>query len=204
MAAQSISEIILIPRKEPYSVFSIVLQQGFFVRARMGASLKSFLCDQFGISSRYLSNRIKTFFLNGKPVDDIETAIITDGSTLAMSAAMPGLVGAAFRSGGVLSPFRSSISFKNEDPGTVRAKNGSVRLKLFNLLVPEMGPVFLERGIWVDTCVLDALFKTREVDFQNAFRAVILDGARIGTDFSRMLDRDKGGPGFIYVRILPE
>jgi len=74
--------------------FFPLLRQGFMVRARVGCSIKTMLCEQFGVSPEYMEDRIKTIFLDGKTVDDVDSAIIKDGSTLALSAAMPGLVGA--------------------------------------------------------------------------------------------------------------
>jgi hypothetical protein len=55
------------------------------------------LCDQFQVETDYLENRIKTIFLDGKPVDDEDKAVLKNGSTLALSAAMPGLVDSTFR-----------------------------------------------------------------------------------------------------------
>jgi len=63
------------------------------VPARVGLSVKKVLCEQWGISPEYLDKRVKTIFLNGNAVDDIDKAILQDGSTLALSAAMPGLAG---------------------------------------------------------------------------------------------------------------
>jgi len=70
------------------------------ISATVGCSIKNLLCNQFDITPEYLSDRISTIFLNGKPVDDVESAIIKDNSILALSGAMPGLVGATFRKGG--------------------------------------------------------------------------------------------------------
>ena len=83
--------------------------------------------------------------------------IVKDGATLALSGAMPGLIGATMRRGGVLASFRSGISY---DPrGNTRSGgNGRITLKLFNLLIDELGPRFLSRGIWTTHSRLKALF----------------------------------------------
>jgi hypothetical protein len=156
-------------------LFFRFLQHGFFIRARTGKSIKQMLCDQFGLEPDYVVNRIKTIFYNGKPVDDVETAIVQDGSTLALSAAMPGLVGATFRSGGVLSPFRAGISYRPDDCKRFDFGEGTVHVKLFNLLVPEIGPGFLKRGIFVQKSLLDSFLKEQDSDFWYRCRSLLLD-----------------------------
>ena len=160
-------------------LFFMFLQHGFFIRARMGISIKQLLCDQFGLEPDYVVNRIKTIFYNGKPVDDVETAIVQDGSTLALSAAMPGLVGATFRSGGVLSPFRAAISYRPDECKSSDFGEGTVHVKLFNLLVPEIGPGFLKRGIFVQKSLLDSFLKEQDSDFWYRCRSLLFDDAPI-------------------------
>ena len=54
--------------------------------------------------------------LDGKPVDDIGSSFLHDGSTLALSAAMPGLVGATLEDVvGPILPFEApSLTTKQE------------------------------------------------------------------------------------------
>ncbi len=70
------------------------LQRGVLVKARLGESIRSLLCKQFGLDPDYVKNRIQTAFLDGKPVDDFDSAIVREGSVLTLSGAMPGLAGA--------------------------------------------------------------------------------------------------------------
>jgi hypothetical protein len=130
-------------------IFHPILQHGFRVNARVGCSINSMLCDQFGVETDYVMNRIQTIFLEGKPVDDAQTALLKDGATLALSAAMPGLVGATMRCGGYLGAFRGTITHNSADDDAVSCSDGMVTIKLFNLLVGELGPQFLKRGIWI-------------------------------------------------------
>ena len=69
-----------------------------------------------------------------KVVDDVNTALLQDGCTVALSAAMPGLVGATFRTGGLLAAFRSDITHQEEGVPTETHGVGMVKIKLFNLL----------------------------------------------------------------------
>ena len=127
-----------------------ILQNGFMVRAQVGCSIKEFLCQQQKLSQEYITKRISTIFLDGKPVDDIDSAVIQDGSTLALSGAMPGLVGAVMRRRSFYASFRSSITYKKGD-NVSQHEEGMVRLKLFNMVMKELGPDFLEKGIFIRT-----------------------------------------------------
>ena len=80
--------------------FTALLQQGFGVLARLGCSLEELLCNQWGIDRDYVTSRITTIFMNNRAIDDIATSIVRAGAVIALSGAMPGLVGATMRRGG--------------------------------------------------------------------------------------------------------
>lgn len=123
-----------------------LLESGVRLEVTVGGTLAELLCEQIGIPRDYLDGRIQTLFLNAKAVDDVDTARVTDGAVIALSAAMPGLVGATMRKGGVLSGLRAAISERSEG-GAQNATVGTITLKLFNLIAREMGPHLLERGV---------------------------------------------------------
>ena len=129
--------------------FFQLLGLGFMVNAPANCSIRELICDQLGIPDDYLEERIQTLFLNGNVVDDLDSSIIKEGSTLALSGAMPGLAGATLRRGGFYASFRSQISY-NENPSRVDEGNHWVVLKFFNLIVRDLGPAFLEKGIWME------------------------------------------------------
>jgi len=129
------TKIKLLLKKNKVSLMYPLLQQGFQVTAKVGCDIQSLMCDQFGMMPDYLSDRINTIFLNGKPVDDVASAIINDGATLALSAAMPGLVGATFRKAGCLASLRGSITYREASAPLSVCQEGTVTLKLFNLLI---------------------------------------------------------------------
>jgi hypothetical protein len=141
--------IALKSQKGSLSFFFPLLQEGFAVKTQAGCSIKDLLCEEFGVDANYLEDRIQTIFLDGKPVDNAETAIVKEGSTVALSAAMPGLVGSTFRRGGVLAAFRNGITYREKDEISGIEGAETVTVKLFNLLVGELGPVFLQKGILV-------------------------------------------------------
>lgn len=126
--------------------FYRLLSKGFRIPFNPGCSIKDLLYEQLKIEETYVTKRIQTIFLNGKAVDDIKKAIVSDKSTLALSAAMPGLAGAVFRSGSRYSAMRDSISYSSDEKGSY-TESGSLELKLFNLVAREIGDIFLHRGI---------------------------------------------------------
>lgn len=150
------SLIITVPRQH-FPLFLPLLSQGVAVPAPRGISIRVFLCKELPLSAAYVDSRLQTIFLNGKAVDDIDNAVIRDGDTLALSAAMPGLVGATFRRGGRYAAFREAVSFSLADKtgpdadgkSLPEASAGRICLKLFNLVASEMGPVIFDGGVYL-------------------------------------------------------
>lgn len=138
------------------TAFFPILQKGVTVPATVGCTLKSLLCDQFAIPADYVTDRITTIFMDNHPVDDLERTIIQDGSRVTLSAAMPGLVGATMRRGGFYAALRQGISHIVES-GIAAGGCGTVRVKLFNLLLAELGPLVLARGLMLGRDELDEL-----------------------------------------------
>jgi hypothetical protein len=128
------------------NTFFPLLQKGVTVPADVGCTLESLLCDQFAIPAEYVTDRITTIFLDNRPVDDLDRTLVQDGSRVTLSAAMPGLVGATMRRGGFYAALRQGISHVM-DRGAAAAESGTVRIKLFNLLLEELGPLVLARGL---------------------------------------------------------
>jgi hypothetical protein len=150
--------LFLIAEPKLFEKFLQLLQKGVKVSARVGSTVLSFLCDDLVLSAEYVDKRIQTLFLNGKAIDNPDTALIREDSTLALSAAMPGLLGATLRKGSYYARMRSEISHQEQGQG-VTAHEGLVLLKLFNLLPAEIGPTVLKRGIWLKGKELNQFFK---------------------------------------------
>jgi hypothetical protein len=158
-----------LPRAE-LSRFSALLQRGAALRVAADSSVERFLLVELGLSPDYVRDRITTVFLDGQVVDRLDEAELRNGSLLALSAAMPGLVGATLRRAGYYAAMRSAITLQAPHPGPLPAggerEDGAsaipspfqgegrahelVRVKLFNLLIAELGPVLLAHGVIVD------------------------------------------------------
>ena len=177
--------------------FSQLLQNGFWIKGNIGCSVKAFLCEQFGLSPEYLEKRIQTIFLDGDVVDDVEKAVVADGATLSLSAAMPGLAGAVLRKGGYYAAMRDQISCKEEQP-SVSGQPGKVLIKLFNMPLQELGPIFLKHGIWGESDKFKDVLKARVDDFQRGCREVLADGRQF--EFKQFLEMDWGG-GDIFLQV---
>ena len=137
------------------------------------------LCEDFGVEEGYLEDRIKTIFLDGKPVDDVNSASVNKGTVLALSAAMGGLVGTTLRRGSVLSSFRSGITYQQEK--AVPGNNGNVVIviKLFNLLINELGAKFLDKGILINREDVKPILDDGSHTLKSLTRSVELDGKEI-------------------------
>jgi hypothetical protein len=136
--------------------FFPLFQRGITLPATIGCSLKNLLCGQLAIPEEYVTERITTVFCDNCPVDDFDKTIIQEGSRIALSAAMPGLVGATMRRGGFYSALRQGISHLMQAAPAV-PEDGTVTLKLFNLLMTELGPSVMAHGILLDSQDLQEL-----------------------------------------------
>jgi hypothetical protein len=161
--------------------FLLILQRGFALKAHVGCTVEELLRQQVGVSPEYLEERVQTIFLDGSPIDDVASSYVQSGSTLALSAALPGLAGATLRRGGYYAPLRSQISYiqANDIEAT---HEGVVFLKLFNLTLKELGPLFLSQGILVDGVNLSNFFRVQPQDFWDDCRVAEVDGEAISPE----------------------
>ncbi len=163
------------------SRFLPLLGRGFRVDGMAGGPVERFICRECGISPNYLNERVQTVFLDGKAIDDLGQARVRDGSTLALSAAMPGLAGAVLRRGGAYAAMRRQISY---DGGGPEAGGGAIRVqvKLFNLVARELGPGFLARGIRVEGGDLREFLERMGSGLRSICRAAQWEGRPVAWD----------------------
>ena len=160
------------------SRFMQLAERGFRLKIEASLSIRELLCQHLGISEDYVDNRIQTIFLDGKPVDDVDTASVQNGSKLALSAAMPGLVGITFRKGGFYAALRETISYtKTENPITKGA--GEIILKLFNMVAKELGPELLAKGILIDGNAFQNFVLRNSADLKTACASIHLNDVEI-------------------------
>jgi len=194
------SGLILTVTAAEHPNFVGLLNAGFMVNIRVGESVKIFVCERLGIDEAYFDERVQTLFLDSKPVDDPATAVVKNGSILALSAAMPGLVGAVFRKGGKYRGLRGSITHPDENDVTA-GKTGWVTVKLFNLILKELGPFFLETGVWLKRETILAFFADRVSRLIGDIQSVILNDREIAP---QALLEIKGEEYPLYIRIISD
>jgi len=127
-------------------LFTPELQKGFYIMSVEGRTLFEFLTEDCCLSRSYISEKIKTIFINGGPVDDIYHTCIREDEECALSGAMPGLVGAMMRIGSPYAPMRESITAKQEQVAD-SGREIRIMLKLFNVILSDTGRDFLYQGI---------------------------------------------------------
>ncbi len=95
---------------------------------------------------------------------------------------------------------RDQISCKGETT-SASMQSGKILVKLFNMPLQELGPIFLEHGIWVEGNKLKDVFNARADDFQRGCREVLADGRQF--EFKQLLEMDCGtGDVFLQVKTV--
>jgi hypothetical protein len=168
--------LAFVAEKGRFASFFLLLQQGVKIKRRVGCSVDVFLRQEIGAGPETIE-KIQSIILDGKPVDDIGSALVHDGSILALSAAMPGLVGATLRRGGSYSSFRGAITY-HETGRACTPGEGWIRVKIFNLLMAELGPDLLRKGVLLRSSDLFDFLRERAGEFGQGCRAA-LDGRPI-------------------------
>lgn len=174
----SVHEWRILVQRGAMPVWFSLLQQGFLVEAQLGHSLMNVLSEQIGLSPDYLEERVQTIFMDGKAVDSLETARVSEGCVVALSAAMPGFVGAAFRRGGYYAVMRSSTTYRLESGGRAEIR-GHFTLKLFNLLADELGEFFFTRGILIESKAFAGFLGKQPEGFWGGIMEIQVNGAPI-------------------------
>jgi len=130
--------------------WATLLQEGFQAGVVSGESVRDFLLRELELEGEYVDVCVRTIFLNGKPVDDIDAASVSDGDVMSLSAALPGAAGICMRRDSPYAALRGDITFgreKEDGAGDGAGKRGLIELKLFNQILMDLGPRFLERGV---------------------------------------------------------
>jgi hypothetical protein len=169
------------------SSFHPLLQGGVSLETRIGISAKEFLTEELGLTQEYLDTVVQTVFLDGKAVDDLTSAFIQAGATMALSAAMPGLLGATLRRGSYYAAMRKEISYRGVRPAA-DSGTGRITVKIFNLLLGDLGRVLLEKGLWIRGEDLQVFFENRNEKFWAGCVEARLHGEQISRTTLRSME----------------
>lgn len=160
----------------PY--FQSIFQAGFLFRCPVGLSIGDLLFRQLALNAEIVEEKVSTVFLDGQCVDDIASAILKDGSIVALSSALPGLAGATLRRGGFYACLRDSITYHKEDK-PAHPQEGTITVKLFNILMGELGPIFLRKGIIMSRSAIVSFFQAQKEYIWREIKAVHFGSIRI-------------------------
>lgn len=126
-----------------------IFNVGIGIVTHTGIPLMALLCDQLCIDRSYIDQRIQTVFVNGRAIGNRNKAILSANAVVALSTAMPGLVGCAFHKQGPLTDCREDIVDTSLESAQTDRHATVVTLKLFNMVATELGPDLLRQQIWV-------------------------------------------------------
>jgi hypothetical protein len=196
---QETARVHMLVQSSLLAAFHPLLQTGVDVETPTGITVKRFLCGELGLAPDYPDTFIQTVFLNGKAVDDLDSALIADGSTLALSAAMPGLLGATLRRGSFFAAMRKEISHQGHSPGAA-SRMGRIRVKIFNLLLDDLGRILLGKGVWGRGKEVQDLFGTVHEPFWAGCREALLDDRSIDPATLHVME---WGDQEVFLRVTP-
>ena len=169
--------------------FMRLLEEGVILQVPEGLSVREALVTHFGMDPLYLENRVRTLFLNGKPVDDLDNTRVLHGSVLALSAAMPGLLGATMRRGGYYAAMRQRSDPITQAPETGKA-SGRVILKLFNMVAQDLREALFKKGFWISGERFQTFLKDQEEVLKTVSIRISADGSSLS--FSDLLSMNFG------------
>jgi hypothetical protein len=176
--SEAAAVLSLVVQPEYVQRFVCFFTEGVTLPITTGGTLQETVCEQLGVDAEYFEARIQTIFLNFKAVDEPEKTLVKDGAIIALSAAMPGLVGATMRKGGTYAVLRSSISF-SEIGEDIERRRGWITLKLLNMVGRELGPLLLANGVYVMAERVASFLKTRLAELKNEGCEVTLNGKAV-------------------------
>ena len=156
---------IIVPEGES-GILSGISGFGFLMDATPGATIREMLKEAVGLDDDYIKDSIGTVLCNGKPVDDMDAWKVRENASIAVSAALPGLFGAAFRRQGKYAGLRPACGQDNqspgdEDPACNASKSTVVQLRLFNQTDRDIAPGLLANGVRMNTESFCAFWENR-------------------------------------------
>lgn len=155
-----VNELNILMKSEAISGWNFLLQKGFSLRGRAGATVREFLRESVGYDDCLIDEKVRTIFLNSSPMDDIDTTHVKEGDRLALGSAMPGLVGICMGRDNPYKEFRSGIAArKNAVEETARPV--MVFVKVFSTLAVDTGVDLLGRGIEINAAILADFLKEK-------------------------------------------
>lgn len=156
--------------------WTTLLSGGVVVERTVNVDVRTFVTRELGADDDYLEERIRTVFLGGAPVDDVDTAMVRPGARLTLCTALPGAMGICMRRDSPLKAYRPSITHCEDCEELVDPLPGRVELKLLNFIAREMGPGVLSRGVLVEAVRLAELLARQGAGLSEKIAEARMDG----------------------------
>lgn len=157
---------------------SVLLQASFGLPVPGSLSVAEFLAGWLDLPEETVT-KVQSVFLNGSPVDDLETAMLDPDCTLALSAALPGLLGATLRRAGYYARLRESISYgRKADPATDHGPF-VLRMRLLNMTGRDLAACVLDKGVVLLRDELRTFFARQPAGFWDGINGLELDGQQL-------------------------
>lgn len=125
-------------------------QSGVWIRLPAEMTIRGLLSDGWGLTEEFIEKAVGTVFLNGIPVDNLESERVCNGDMLALSGPMPGLAGAILRKNSPLAGLRQCRRSPIPKDSPETSEMVRVQIKLFNRLINDLGPKLLRHGILLE------------------------------------------------------
>ncbi|ROQ90155.1 hypothetical protein [Desulfosoma caldarium] len=149
MADKNVGELVLQGGDALGALFPW-FQSGLWVLVEPKTTVADLLTHQWDLDLETVEKHVGTIFLNGIPVDDVGSTFLSDGDVLALSGPMPGLAGAILRKNSPLAGLRHGQKPRMDAASVDEAAPVRLRVKLFNRLIGELGPMLLQKGILLE------------------------------------------------------
>lgn len=175
-------------------VFNTLLALGFEVDALSGTRVGELLQNALGIGPDFIEDEIQTVFVNGKATDDVEGHCLYEPATIALSAAMPGVFGAAFRKKGHFAAMRQSVSCTAAPAGDT-SQPITVTVKCFNKVAEKLAPGLLNQGVRISSTAFLRFWQHHRQPGERECRAIRVDGVDMASErLPRFLEGLNGAP----------
>lgn len=186
------------------SLMRLLLGFGIFLEAPSGISVSRFLEQALGVDAGYIENRIQTLFMDGHAVDNPESKHIQKPCTLALSAAMPGVFGAAFRKQGTYSGLRqgSEKSGEDEKNAVESGRPVGVKLKCFNQVAADLGSGLLAHGVSMDIEDVRQFWKRQESVLKKDCRVICINQTKAAA--GQVAKELAGKTGQVHIQVQAE
>lgn len=162
---------------EALQALTPLAREGLGVDIAAGRSLRQTLTEDLGLAAECVEQRIQTVFLDGSPVDNIDTDHARPGSALALASALPGVAGICMQRQSRIGVYREGITHQGGPDVPATDRRLRITLKLFNNVAVECLAQVLAHGVEVRSGRLAELLEANPEALADA--SLRLDGQEL-------------------------